>query len=153
MALGTDEYMQAFVSDKVKQWVSELEQLAIIACSQPNPAYAAFTHGMTSKWTYFTRTMPNIASNLLLLELTIRTKLIPVLTSRPPPNDLERDLLSLPARFGGITLINPARITDIEFLSSAKITEALKNVILEQEFRYTGEVIAEQLEAKSEIKK
>ena len=87
------------------------------------------------------------------LKLTIRTTLIPVLTGRPPPNDLERDILSLPAKFGGITLINPARITDTEFLSSTKITEALKNAILQQEFRYTGEVIAEQLEAKSEIKK
>ena len=121
VALGTDEYMQAFVSDKVKQWVSELEQLAKIACSQPHAAYAAFTHGMTSKWTYFTRTMPNIASNLLPLELTIRTKLIPALTGRPPPNDLERDLLSLPARFGGIALINPARITGTEFLSLLKL--------------------------------
>ena len=115
VALGTDEYMQAFVSDKVKQCVSELEQLAIIACSQPHAAYAAFTHGMTSKWTYFTRTMPNIASNLLPLKLTIRTKLIPVLTGRRPPNDLEHNLLSLPAVFGGIALINETKITDTEF--------------------------------------
>ena len=71
------------------------------------------------------------------LKLTIRTTLIPALTGRPPPNDLERDLFSLPAKFGGITLINPVRITDTEFLSSTKFTEALKNAILQQEFRYT----------------
>ena len=89
--------------------------------------------------------MPNIVSHLLLLELTIRMKLIPALTDRPPPNDLERDLLYLPARFSGIAIINPARITNTEFLSSTKITEVLQNAILQQEFRYTEEVIAEQL--------
>ena len=59
-ALGTEEYIQAFVTDKVKQWAGELEQLANIACTQPHAAHAAFTRGMTSKWTYLTRTMPGI---------------------------------------------------------------------------------------------
>ena len=48
-ALGTDDYIQAFVTNKVQQWAGELEQLASIAHSQPHAAHAAFTHGMTSK--------------------------------------------------------------------------------------------------------
>ena len=43
-ALGTDDYIQAFVTNKVQQWAGELEQLASIARSQPHAAHAAFTH-------------------------------------------------------------------------------------------------------------
>ena len=37
-ALGTEEYIQAFVTDKVQQWAGELEQLATIARTQPHAA-------------------------------------------------------------------------------------------------------------------
>ena len=138
LGAGTEEYIQAFVTDKVQQWAGELEQLATIACTQPHPAHAALTHEMTSKWTYLIRTTPGIGPNLLPLEVVIRTKLTPALTGRPPPNDTEQDLLALPARLGGIALVNPTQATDTEFLSSTKITEALKEAIIQQDFQYTG---------------
>ena len=67
-ALGTEEFAQAFVADKVQQWNGELEQLAKIAHTQPHAAYAAFTHGMTGKWSYLSRTMPGIDPHLLPLK-------------------------------------------------------------------------------------
>ena len=76
-------------TEKVQQLAGELEQLGTIACSQPLAPHAAFTHGMTSKWTYLTHTMPGIGPNLLPLETIIKTKLIPALTGRPPPNETE----------------------------------------------------------------
>ena len=152
-ALGTEEYIQEFVTNKVQQLAGELEQLATIACTQPHAAQAAFTDGMTSKWTYLTRTMPGIGPNLLPLETIIRTKLIPALTGRPPPNETERYLFGLPARLGGIAMTNPTQATDIEFLSSTKITEALTEAILHQDSHYSEEVIAYQLEAKREVHK
>ena len=116
-ALGTEEYMQVFMNDKVKQWVDELEQLAVIASSQPHAAHAAFTHGMSSKWTYFARTMPSISQSLQPLESTITTKLIPALTDRPPPNT-QTTLFACQIgwhgfRLGGMGLINPTEITSI----------------------------------------
>ena len=147
-ALGTEEYIQEFVTNKVQQWAGELEQLATITRSQPHAAHAAFTHGMISKGTYLTRTMPGIGPNLLPLE-TIRIKLIPALTGRPPPNQTERDFVALPARLGGIAMMNPTQTTDTEFLSSTKITEALTEAILHQVFQYPEEVVAHQLQAKN----
>ena len=152
-ALGTEDYIQAFVTNKIQQWAGELEQLASIARSQPHAAHAAFTHGMTSKWTYLTRTMPGIGPNLSPLETIIRTKLIPALTGRPPPNETERELLALPARLGGIALSNPTQATDTEFLYSTKITEALTEAILRQDFQYPEDVITRQLETKKEVHK
>ena len=134
----------------MQQWGDELEQLAKIAHTQPHAVHAAFTHGMTSKWNYLSCTMPDIGPQFLPLEETIRTT---ALTGKPPPNDTERDLLALPARLGGIALSIPTQTTDSEFLSSTKITEALKGAILQQDFQYTEEVIALQLEAKSDVHK
>ena len=93
--------------------------------------------GLTSKWTYLTCTMPGTGPLLLPSEAIIRTKLTFALTGRLPPNDAERDLLALPAKLGGIALGNPMHATDTEFLSSTKITEALKEAILQQDFEYT----------------
>ena len=103
---------------------------------------------MTSKWSYLSRTLKDISSSLLPLEHSIRTKLIPALTGRPPPNNTERELLALPARQEGITLADPNRATDVEFLASTKITEALQAAILNQDFEYSSETVANQLEAK-----
>ena len=59
--IGTDDFVESFVSTKFQEWVAQLEKLALIACSQPHAAYAAFTHGLISKWTFLSRTLKNIA--------------------------------------------------------------------------------------------
>ena len=51
--IGTDDFVESFVSTKVQEWVAQLEKLALIACSQPHAAYAAFTHGLISKGTRY----------------------------------------------------------------------------------------------------
>ena len=134
--VGTDEYIQSFIARKIGQWAGELEKLAQIACSQPHAAYAAFTHGFTSKWTYFTRTMKDLSSFLVPLELIIRSKLIPALTCRPPPSDLERNLLALPARLGGMAIPDPSAASNA-YISSLKITQPIVNTILTHNFRYS----------------
>ena len=57
-ALGCHSYTSEFVTGKVEQWTKELKSLAKIAASQPHAAYAAYTHGMVSKWSYISRTIP-----------------------------------------------------------------------------------------------
>ena len=67
-ALGMAEYTQAFVPDRVQQLAGELEELAVIARTQPHAAYAAFAQGFTSKWSYLTRTMSDIGPYLCPLK-------------------------------------------------------------------------------------
>lgn len=50
-AIGTNSFVESYVQRKVSEWVVELERLSSIAVTQPHAAYAAFTHGQTSKWT------------------------------------------------------------------------------------------------------
>ena len=42
--LGSDDFVAGYVRDKVVSWVSEIEKLSVIAISQPQAAFAAFTH-------------------------------------------------------------------------------------------------------------
>ena len=147
--LGTENYCQSFVMEKVEQWTKELELLSSIATSQPHAAYTAFTHGLMSKWSYFSRTTPNINSSLQPLETTIRTKLIPALTGRAPPNDTERELLALPARLGGLALANPVKLAEFEFYASSKITAPLSQEIMSQTLRYPDTIIERQIKEKT----
>ena len=147
--LGTEDYCHSFVMEKVEQWTKELELLSSIATSQPHAAYAAFTHGLMSKWSYLSRTTPNINSSLQPLETTIRTKLIPALTGRAPPNDTERELLALPARLGGLALANPVKLAEIGFYASSKITAPLSQEIMSQTLRYPDTIIDRQIKEKT----
>ncbi len=79
-ALSTLEYIELHVRGKVQQWSRELECLASIAHTQPHAAHAAFIHGLASKWSYLTRTIPNTSHLLQPLEDTIRTRLAPACT-------------------------------------------------------------------------
>ena len=51
-ALGTLTSVQHYVKRKVEGWAQELNQLASIAANNPHAAYAAFTHGLSSRWTF-----------------------------------------------------------------------------------------------------
>jgi hypothetical protein len=56
--IGTRSFVENYVEEKVSTWKEELERLSDIAMSQPQAAYAAFTHGFKRKWTYLARTTP-----------------------------------------------------------------------------------------------
>ena len=102
-----------------------------IATTQPHAAYSAFTLGLVLKWSYLTmQTVPGIAMLFQTLEDVIRTKFIPCLTGRAPPNDLERNLLSLSPRLGGLGIPNPTTTSDAEYTASRSVCKPLYDLIL-----------------------
>ena len=82
---------------------------------QPHAIFAAFTHAVVHQWTYLARTVPNISMFITPIEDMIRSNLIPSLTGRAPPGDLERLLLSLPPRLGGLGFTIPTNLSAFEF--------------------------------------
>ena len=84
-AVGSTEYVEKFVKSKVSSWLSSVCNLTAIARTQPHAAYSALTHGLSSKWTYLCRTVPNISNLLKPLDDILQTKLIPALTGKSPP--------------------------------------------------------------------
>ena len=64
-ALGSRTFTEEYVTNKVQGWTQEITRLAEIATTQPHAAYAAFTHGLSSRWSYISRTIPDVLDLLL----------------------------------------------------------------------------------------
>ena len=153
-ALGTTpSFTELFVKCKVEQWSEELLLLSSIAETNPQAAYAAFTHGLANKWTYLSRTMENIGPLLQPLDDIIRTKFIAAICGRPAPNDELRDLLALPCRLGGLGISNPTCTASNEYTASKAIATPIVRSILSHEGSYTYETHADQLSAVAEARK
>ncbi len=58
--LGSAEYRKSYVAAKVVEWKKEIEDLADIARAHPHVAYAAFTHGFSSRWAFLSRVVPDV---------------------------------------------------------------------------------------------
>ena len=149
--IGTTEYIQSFTTEKVQDWLEELELLATFGITQPHAAHSAFTHGLVSKWSYLCRTTPDIGLLLRPLEASIRSTLIPAITDRPPPSDCERELLALPARHGGIALTDPTERSQAQYEASIKITSSLTEAILKQDPDYSIDIMSRQITGRHEV--
>ena len=62
----------------------------------------------------------------------IQMQPFPSISGHPGCSADERDLLSLPCRFGGLGLINPTKVSDSQFDASLLITASLKDLIIKQ---------------------
>ena len=100
-AIGSSSFKQSYIKLKVDGWIHAVKKLAGIAATQPHAAYAAFTHCLQGQWTFLSRAMSDISDMFKPLEDVIRADFLPALLRREV-NDLERDMLSLPARLGGM---------------------------------------------------
>ena len=125
-AVGSRSYTEEYVAGKVRKWSEEIKQLANVAQTQPHAAYCAYTHGLSSRWSFLSRTIPDISDLLLPLEEAIQQHLIPALTGRPPCSMEERDLLALPVRLGGMGIINPVSSSQRVFEASVRLTSPLR---------------------------
>ncbi|KAL5467485.1 hypothetical protein EMCRGX_G031714 [Ephydatia muelleri] len=110
-----------------------------------------FTHSVVHQWTYLARTVPNISTFFTPIEDIIRSNLIPFLTGRAPPGDLERLLLSLPPRLGGLGFTIPTNLSAIEFDASTTVTKPLYDLILQKKTHYPLSVIEAQIQAKKQL--
>ena len=78
--------------------------MADFAITQPQASYAVYTFGLKHRWTYFLRTVPNIQDLLQPLEDSISNYLLPALVDHNC-TPLERDILALPVKKGGIGVL------------------------------------------------
>ena len=131
--IGTEEFKKDYITGKVKEWIEEVEKLATIAKTEPQPAYAAFVHGVKHRWNYIMRTVPGVSELLQPLEDCIRDKLIPEWIKNIWLNATERDFLTLPTRLGGLGLINPVKRAEEEHQNSMRITRSLVDFIKAQD--------------------
>ena len=111
----------------------EIEVLSAFAVSQPHASYACYTHGLSSKWTFLCRTIPNQIELLPPLEEAIRYKFLPAITGQSALSDVERDLLAMPSHLGGLGIVTSS---DFQHLTSNNISTPLTSLILQQSITY-----------------
>eukprot|EP00731_Ephydatia_muelleri_P000748 Em0001g748a len=109
------------------------------------PSYGYYANA-TKTWT-----VPNISTFFTPIEDIIMSNLIPSLTGRAPPGDLERLLLSLPPRIGGLGFTIPTNLSAIEFDASTTVTKPLYDLILQKKTHYPLSVIEAQIQAKKQL--
>ena len=113
--------------------------------------------GLFQRWTFIQRTIKKISDLFQPLEKTINTIFIPALLGVKSITDLERRLLALPYRYGGLGIRNPVNTADLAYKSSAKISKELADLILSQEVNLSllnNDLVKEaKLEVKSDNEK
>ena len=135
-------FLESYVQWKATNWVDELKHFSSIAITQPHAAFAAFTHGQKSRWTYLARITPNIGDLIKPLEETIRKFFLPNLTGQNALNDTEVNLLALLAHLGSLGISDPCIKSILQYSTCETISAPLVCLILDQLEVYTPEVKA-----------
>ena len=130
--IGSREFRSEYVTDKINKWIKDVEEIAEVANDEPQIAYSAYTKALCMRWCFLQRTVPDIKEYFIPLEEVIRDKLIPAIIGRAV-TDLERKLISLPVRLGGMGIQDPTVTAQIEFRNSSIITRNLTELIMSQE--------------------
>ena len=152
-AVGTEEFKHGYVKKKVDAWIQCVKTLSDVASSEPHAVFAAYTHCLQSQWTFLCRTMPGVPALFQPLEDAIRQVLIPSLLRREV-NDLERDLLSLPARMGGMGITKPTDECLIANTNSQYVSAPLVRLVKRQEFELEpSELLAQIKSLRSDVDK
>ena len=151
-ALGEKSTIDSYIKGKVQQWVNEVEELVTVARTHPQAAYAAFTHGMASKWSYLMRTVEATQQLLQPREDAIRQLLLPAITGKPYISDLERDLIALPAHLGGLGIPNPTATSPTEHKASLQVTAPSVDAIIERHGQFNTDTIAQQQQCKVKVR-
>ena len=84
------------------------------------------------KFTLFLRTVPDISDYLLPIEEILRSRFIPAITGGHLCSDVERALLALPVKFGGLESQNLCEVANTELLNSKEITRELYEKVVTQ---------------------
>ena len=129
---GSTRFAKEYTAHKFDDFVEEIENLAKITECRPQSAYAAFSHCIMGKWRYIMRTIEDIDILFQPLEDVISQTFIPTLTGRSQCTSDERRLLSLPLRYGGLTIINTVTRASEKYKASQMISEPPKDMIVEQ---------------------
>ena len=133
--IGSDEYKQEYVREKVDEWIECIQKLSKIARTQPHAAYICYVKGFLHKYTYFMRTIPNISTLLRHLDQAI-DNFLKVLFDNHEFSNVERNLWSLPVRLGGLGVPIPSQVSDQQYEHSRLINEKLTSKVIGQQKIY-----------------
>ena len=71
-----------------------------------------------------------LATMCMNLEACVHHIVKPAVTGQYPPEELERNFLAVPARFGGLGIVNPVKLSSVEYDASTMFTGPLQSLAL-----------------------
>ena len=107
---------------------------------EPQAAYTCFITGFKHKLIYFMRTVAHIEEHLPQVDQAVSKHFIPSITGAILCSDVERKLLPLPPKLGGLGIPIFETLSNFEFENSLKLTERLRENIIQQERRFDIDV-------------
>ena len=147
--VGSDEYKDLYIKNLVNEWCSMLNKLVKYAVSQPHAAYSAFTHGVRHKFTYFMRTLEGLENYLDPIDKIITNEFLPTLLGCPV-SPFERQLMSLPVKYGGLGIPILTKLAVKEYSTSVKVT---KQLVDKMEAQCSGmDMSSDDIPARDELK-
>ena len=139
-AVGSKKFKREYIKSMVNNCNDQLISLFKIAEMEPQAAWAAVIGGFKSKFTYFLRRIPDIHEYFQPIEDTLANKFKPAISGGRFVNDVERKLISLPTRYGGLAMPIIKDIAKMEYANSRRITEELALSINNQDLSYNVEL-------------
>jgi hypothetical protein len=134
--VGSPQFKEQYVSEKIDQWCKELTLLSQIAKIQPQAAYSCFVSGYKHKFSYIMRTIPNIGHQMKRVDDVILCEFIPAITDNITINQHERNFLSIPVKYGGLGIPLFTEISENEYQNSLIVTEQLVSKMFDQDHQY-----------------
>ena len=130
--LGSENFREIFVNEKIDEWICALNTLSSIALIEPHVAYSAFVFGFKNKFNYLMRTIPNISHLLKRLDDVIIKVFVKNLFAGHEVTDTEMELFKLPVKCGGLGICLPSQISEFEYQNSCCVTEGLVSNVVKQ---------------------
>ena len=138
---------------KKDQWIKESRVLCKIAWCEPQIVYCDLTKGFKHKPMYFMRTISNIRSQLKQLDDAIRTEFLPAITGGINYSDIEKRLMPLPPRFGGLEIPIFSESGQREYEFSTILSKDSTTDIINQQRQFAAKNNAKKIKSKKQKKK
>ena len=120
---------------------------------EPQAAYSCFIIAFKHKPSCIMRTIPNISDQLNQLDGEIISEFKPAITGGIHCSDIERQLLSLSSKLGGLGILILAEILNQEYEYSLMLSKDLLTRILKQEIQLSSETDVQNIKQKFENQK
>ena len=141
--IGSQTGRREYVNNLIEKWSSQLLTLSEIAKTEPHSAFTGFSIGFRHKLTYHMRAIPDLGELLESLDHIIDHSFIPAITGGHVCSNEERRLLSLPIKFGGLSLPILKNLSAEQHQDSKKACQNLTRNIIAQERMYKLDRVAE----------
>ena len=146
--IGSSKYKREYVQNKIDELINEIKVLSMIAKTEPQAAYSCFITAFKHKPSYIMRTIPDISDQLNQLDELITSEFIPAITGGIHCSDIERKLLSLPSKLGGLGIPIFVEISNEEYEYSLMLSKDLSTRIMKQEIQLSSETDVQNIKRK-----